>query len=475
MLAVAMLFSFVACGTPEPDDEPEECTTHVDNNGDGICDTEGCGAAVEPAPPVPVTPEAAMSYVEVIWNAVENAKSVVISYDITLTATTEAYEDGTYTAPATANTAAMGIELTLSKTQTGVNAKIVATSAVTADGETQRVSNTSYFIDNSMYTFDAEGNTWVELPFDAEIADMEAAINAILAEAMPGGFEISAEDILMIKGSMVELLTTVMTVNPDGSIGAYVNLADSANAIFEQLATLDGEITLLAIINSALQSANPELTLADILAEISTYGELTVGEIYAQVCAAFEAETGMTVEEAYAQLINDEDFCAMLIESGVATDTVTALQGATVAALVADYLPLTLNDLSNMLLQSVAPAENATYTLADLTAFIGNLASMKLGEIEGFDMFKASMAMIKANELSAAVNIAIGEGLTLKSFSITETYDMDIPATVEATANELELAPVQTAGNFKMQISVSIDAISSTAIEITLPRDANAI
>lgn len=42
-LAISVMLAFVSCGgNPTP-----ECTTHVDNNGDGVCDTEGCGKTVE--------------------------------------------------------------------------------------------------------------------------------------------------------------------------------------------------------------------------------------------------------------------------------------------------------------------------------------------------------------------------------------------------------------------------------------------
>ena len=44
MLVVGTVLAFVSCGGQTT------CTAHVDNNGDGICDTEGCGAAVEVKP-----------------------------------------------------------------------------------------------------------------------------------------------------------------------------------------------------------------------------------------------------------------------------------------------------------------------------------------------------------------------------------------------------------------------------------------
>lgn len=45
MLAFGLVLAFTACNPNEPTD-PTECTQHKDDNGDGICDTEGCGASV---------------------------------------------------------------------------------------------------------------------------------------------------------------------------------------------------------------------------------------------------------------------------------------------------------------------------------------------------------------------------------------------------------------------------------------------
>ena len=48
LVVLSMVFCFVACGTPEePTPETPTCNDHVDANGDGICDTVGCGATVE--------------------------------------------------------------------------------------------------------------------------------------------------------------------------------------------------------------------------------------------------------------------------------------------------------------------------------------------------------------------------------------------------------------------------------------------
>lgn len=48
MLTVGITLALASCGeTPET---PTACTEHTDNDGDGICDTEGCGATVEAKP-----------------------------------------------------------------------------------------------------------------------------------------------------------------------------------------------------------------------------------------------------------------------------------------------------------------------------------------------------------------------------------------------------------------------------------------
>ncbi len=46
MLAVALLLSAVACTPKEPEEEDPKCSSHVDANGDWVCDNEGCGASM---------------------------------------------------------------------------------------------------------------------------------------------------------------------------------------------------------------------------------------------------------------------------------------------------------------------------------------------------------------------------------------------------------------------------------------------
>ena len=48
IITLGVCVALAACGGTE---DPTPCTKHVDNNGDGVCDTEGCNEAVTPTPP----------------------------------------------------------------------------------------------------------------------------------------------------------------------------------------------------------------------------------------------------------------------------------------------------------------------------------------------------------------------------------------------------------------------------------------
>ena len=55
LLLGCLALSFVGCGAGTL---PPECTEHKDENGDGVCDTEGCGATVEPTVTPPASTDA---------------------------------------------------------------------------------------------------------------------------------------------------------------------------------------------------------------------------------------------------------------------------------------------------------------------------------------------------------------------------------------------------------------------------------
>ena len=80
MLVFGTVLTFVSCGG---NTAPAECTEHKDENGDGICDTEGCGKAVENTPaPAGFTVNYEVTVTDAEGNALEGAVVVITSqYD----------------------------------------------------------------------------------------------------------------------------------------------------------------------------------------------------------------------------------------------------------------------------------------------------------------------------------------------------------------------------------------------------------
>ncbi|MBQ4070877.1 MAG: hypothetical protein IJD51_00485 [Clostridia bacterium] len=55
VLLLSVLSALSACTEPDEGDGGTPCTSHVDNNGDGVCDSEGCDESVAPEQTGPVT------------------------------------------------------------------------------------------------------------------------------------------------------------------------------------------------------------------------------------------------------------------------------------------------------------------------------------------------------------------------------------------------------------------------------------
>ena len=74
LLVIAAIFAFVSCGTPT------ECTSHKDDDNNGICDVEGCGASVEKKPaPEMFTINYEVTVTDAEGNGIEGAVVVINS------------------------------------------------------------------------------------------------------------------------------------------------------------------------------------------------------------------------------------------------------------------------------------------------------------------------------------------------------------------------------------------------------------
>ena len=356
LLVFVMVFSLASC-FGGPDGEPTVqggCTSHVDNDGDGKCDNEGCDAPVGGYVPTPVSPDAAAAYVNAIWAAVETAKTVTATLDMSNTeAESDTVDkDGNVIYEAYNNTMTAHFDLTLAMSENGLNLKAIGNAAM--GDETQ--SFETYLVDGLMYSrmgYMGEWTEWTVEPFENPEGEegIISQFTAIITGLLPESFEVTDDMIAEVKAVFAQAIATLMTVNPDGSFGAKLDLKPVIQEVVNFLSSITETTTVEEVINKALAYVDPEMTIAAILDDIATYGEITVGEIYTAINDAFLAEYGMGVNDIKNFIFAEESITSMLIANGsLDEETLASIQEMDIDAMMLEYATLKIDDLVYMMI-----------------------------------------------------------------------------------------------------------------------------
>ncbi len=491
LLAMALAFCFVACGEPEP----TECTSHVDKNGDGICDTEGCGAPVEKKPPqayvpTPVNPAQAAAYVGAIWGAVENAKTVTVSIDMTSASGVgdSIDESGKVVEEAYGDAMSVHFDITLAKTQEAVNLKVVGTADV--DGDIQAME--AYIVDGVGYSRNKEDTEWgewyvapVEIP--EEITSTVGQIMAVISSYLPEDFEITEDMIAEAKAAIAGAVSALMTVNEDGSFGAKLDAKPAVDAVLGFVAAIDIEDTMAEFINSVLALVDPEMTVEAILDGVGTYGSLTVGEIYTAVNDAVNEKTGMTIQQLKDAVLAEEQITSLLVAYGVVTEQMLAdIKAMDIDTMMADYMEMTMDDVVYMVMMSMSDPEaspandgdagDTVDTTGMLAAMAAELKTMLTDTTvgvaagEGFDVFLDVIKTVDVDALYAYVNVKLGADLSFGKIEFGEKIDISLtgPMTVYDEENETVIE-CKAEQYVQMEVVVAITSISSSETVIEAP------
>ena len=355
LLVFVMVFSLASC-FGGPDGEPTVqggCTSHVDNDGDGKCDNEGCDAPVGGYVPTPVAPDAAAAYVNAIWAAVETAKTVTATLEMSNTeAESDTVDkDGNVIYEAYNNTMTAHFDLTLAMSENGLNLKVIGNAAM--GEETQ--SFETYLVDGLMYSRMGYMDEWTEWnvePFE-NLGGEEGIISqftAIITGLLPEDFEVTDDMIAEVKAVFAQAIAALMTVNPDGSFGAKLDLKPVIQEVVNFLSSITETTTVEEVINKALSYVDPEMTISAILDDIATYGEITVGEIYTAINDAFLAEYEMGVNDIKNLIFSEESITSMLIANGsLDEETLASIQEMDIDAMMLEYATLNIDDLVYMM------------------------------------------------------------------------------------------------------------------------------
>ena len=375
LVVLSMVFCFAACGPEEtPTPENPTCTDHVDADGNGICDTPGCGASVKGEyAPTPVAPGMAAAYVNAIWGAVEAAKTVTATVDVTNAQTQTAMTDAEGNVIAEASSAEMSVhfDLTLAMAENGINLKVTGNASMKEGEDTENQNMEAYIVDGMAYARTMYGEEWgewsvspIELPEEA--AGMISQFAALVAELIPEDFEITPEMIGEIKAAFASAITALMTVNEDGSFGAKLDAKVVIDEVIEFITSIKAEDTIGSVVNKILAIADPEMTIEAILDGVGTYGAITVGEIYTAVNDALVTETGMGINAIKNAILAEDAIVAILVDSGmVDAETLAGVKEADLDVMVKEYAAMTIDDVVYMIMMAQSAPDDEIQPASD--------------------------------------------------------------------------------------------------------------
>ena len=510
-VALAMVLCFASCDGTRGEIIPNEnaCVDHVDSDGDGMCDTDGCGATVEVSNDggdttpgdngttengngnsgnsgntesgdnggntgnsgnsgntgnsgVAMDSMLATTYTNAIFDAIENAKTVTAAVTLIYkkdAGDSLAIDDGRVVREGNGIEVSLDLDVTLAMSENGLNFKILG-DAITTRKQGDKVQSANekmeaYIVDGVSYFRAIQGDEWgdwaidpIEMPENTN--GMITQLVAIIAELAPGEFEVTPEMIEEMKLTFTNAITVLMTVKPDGSFGARVDAKDSSDALVEFLKGIKAEDTASEVINRFLAMSNLNFTVEALLDEIGTCGAVTVGELYAYFNEVFVTELGVGINDAKNAILTEERIVAILVENGVADESMIAkIKAMDLDALATEYAEMTLDDVAYAMLaaQSASasssdvtlepdelspddalPEEsiNTEGTFAMLIARIKSMLTMTAAEAFGgkYEDFVATVNGIEVRESYSYVTFKVSDDLSIEKVEYGEKQDL---------------------------------------------------
>ncbi len=461
LLVLAMVLAFAACnkdqqpceshvddngdgicdvceGVVDDNDEPntDDVCVHKDDNGDEICDTCGdpvckthvdadgneacdvCGAAV----PLPV----GLQLSNAVIAQLEAAKSVKVELDVNASINEDAWEyvydeeTDDYTLPENTtdySEVVMKVIATVSEgANGGYNAKVDATVSYryAPDGELEPdVDGTVlYIIDGVAYTYRNDLDLYEKASLEYEETESAMAVLEKLAAAV----EITEDERIELLTLIGDSVNTAFNIKDNkGTVSADVK--DNVNEIISYFAELDLENdTLATVIDDALALVDEELTSAAIVAELERISGLTVNAALADLDAWLTENYGTTAQELYTTVVTDK--CVVVI--------------------LEEYIKANAYDVEETELDEYVAEQIATiqsFKIADA------IAEAEMGETQVYDVLKSMMG----GNAASVTDDTVTEG-TEEEVSEREKFFDSIEATLAMTLAEIDVAVAETSG-----------------------------
>lgn len=502
LLVLSMAFVFIACDKTDDNvdnngnnngnnNNETPCTSHTDSNSDYKCDT--CGVDVGSANP-------GLSLSNAVLAQLEAAASMKVELDFTFVLDETEWlnnGDGSYTEETDYADGIGKFTVILSKNANGgYNAKVDvdAKTRETADGEyTVLMQNTLvYMVDNVLYTYDAESETYIV----DDSSDESAEEIVEMLTALTAGVEITeAEEAEFLKALGDSFIASFDMKNGKGSVS--FNAKEDVTAAIAYIAALNLETDTVAdVLNDILALVDKDLTITAIVTELQRISGLTVNAAIAELDAKLTQEYQTTLQGLYDKVVNDARFIALvtnatklsMAESGMSETDIDAYVQQTIAGVkqfkISDFIAanemgdaLLYDLIASLVAANMPPVDNGDGTTSpatlpakdELFGMINAILGAKLGEFDEqigkpiFTVLKETASGITFNELNGKLDVNFKNIFNLDS--VYGEFNFDAVMKTPVTADKSNV------NHIIITLKLNVSGISTLPVEIVVPTD----
>ena len=505
LLAILLAFSIIACddenrdnqnpttspsGEQTEDKDPNDNVNEDENNTTGSSQNGNDDGGDEEVPGDNEKPGLQETTGIILTNAVmsqlEEAASLKLEITLDLAINANVWkemDDGTYENLEQDASGIAYLVLTVAKSDNGYDVKVDSQvkSKLSADSDYTTVFDGTiyYVVDGVVYEY--------AKAFDAYLISYAESIDTEELQAM---LAMIIEEIGLTEEQINEALNAIGTMfieafqisNNKGS--SFVDFKPYANAMLSYLQGIDPETkTIRNVLDDILSLAGEGVTVDVLLQGAEALYQMTLEEFIAYLDAGMQEASGMTLQEAYEYVVNDENVQMLLLSlvyemvgEDATEEDINAMLDMIMSFNIANDIPaefksMTMYEIMVGLMYSGNDTEEEVVppTMEETMAMVNAMLDTTLAELE--EQFALPITLIidfansiEINELSSKLDLSFKGIFEIESiisenkFSITVT----MPAGIE---NENDVITLGLTATFKLS------SISTTVIKIDEPTD----
>lgn len=403
LLCLALVFAMVACGEDEDPEAEGEAEGEVQSN------------------------EAA-EYLKTIWDEAMEANSWTITADLFGSASKDSVEvevNGEFSS-------------TFAKTDDGFDASFEFSGEIDNSYDTKSFEAEAALVDNVAYLKAYEDGKLVEEEeIDLEDVGANEYIDQYLAtfESLLDldALGIPAEVVTQFVDTIAEIFSTV-TEKVDGDYVVEKNYVEDVEAVIDLINSFD-DLTVRELADQILAGIDESLSVEAIFNAIKEIKDKTVEEFYEELDAEFKAATGLTIQELYEEIVNNEMFVTYMTDMLRAPAyVIDQVQDMKIEEILDPYMDYSLDDFVKMYIGG-GMGVNSLIGMAEdfLDQNVEDLIKQSVGN-SNYNEFLDIVDSIDANDLTFKLTFKANSDNEYEGYSAYANVDVAFRADGDAYA-----------------------------------------